>query len=162
MNANPKPHNGDEHDKRLNGPQTARGRLREWARARHWPELNVWPAESAMYAVLHSPGRATNTQSDGGMSSQADRYSAALAMWNRTVETAKAIEMMPREYRLVIHAMYKVEKLKRAKELDEAARVAGMPIPTYRKAMDNALAWIQGRLCLEALRGPQDIGVDGR
>lgn len=149
-----------EYDRRLHGPQSVRGRLREWARARHWPEMNCWPPESAMYAVLHNPGRATNVSSDGGMAAKADRYGVSFAMWQRTIETGQAIEMMPSEYRQVVYAMYRVEKRERPRELDDAATVAKIPVQTYRRAMDMALAWLQGRMCLQALRNPQDSLVD--
>lgn len=149
-----------QDDGRLNGPQTARGRLYEWSYTRHWPELNVWPPESAMYAVLHNPGRATNVTSDGGLWALCDRYSVALQKWERTVETAVAIENLPREYRSVVYAMYRVEKREKPRELDEAAAVAKMQVPTYRKAMDVALAWLAGKLDLMALRAPQDCALD--
>lgn len=150
----------NEHDKRLHGPQTARGRLYEWSYTRHWPELNVWPPESAMYAVLHNPGRSTAVQSDGGMAAFSDRYSVAIEKWQRTVETGQAIDMMPADYRKVVHAMYRVEKRERPRELIDAAAIAGLPIPTFRKAMDTALAWLQGRLDLTALRIAGDCEID--
>ncbi len=150
----------NEYDKKLHGPQTARGRLREWARARHWPEMNCWPPESAMYAVLHNPGRATGVQSDGGMSAKMDRFGVSFAMWERTIETARAIAMMPADYRQVVYAMYRVEKRETPRELEEAAAVAKIPVQSFRRAMDNAMCWLQGRLCLEALRGPADREVD--
>lgn len=143
----------------LDGPESARGRLYEWARARHWPELNVWPPESPMYAVLHNPGRATNVQSDGGMADNASRYSAAMAVWVRVVEVGQALDQMPRAFRLAVHAMYRVEKRERPRRIEEAAQIAGMPVPTFRKTMDHALVWLQGRLCLGMTRGENDRGL---
>lgn len=135
-------------------PRTAQGRLYEWARARHWPELNVWPPESAMYRVLHSPGRVTSTKSDGGMADGADRLRLALAMWNRVRETDDAIRMMPRYYRDVIESMYFVEQRERPRTAKQSADRIKMGLPMYRQGMDQALAWLQGRLCLYALREP--------
>ena len=145
-----------EHELRLQGPQTARGRLYEWSYTRHWPELNVWPPESAMYAVLHNPGRATGTQSDGGMSDKSERLDVAIQKWNRTIETSKAIEDMPADYRRVVYSMYKVEPREKPKEAEQAAEVAKLTLASYRKAMDYALAWLQGRLNLVALRANGD------
>lgn len=149
-----------QDDGRLNGPQTARGRLYEWARVRHWLPVNVWPPESAMYAVLHSPGRATNTQSDGGMvnmCSALESQPASHAMRIRCRETQAAIDMMPRPYRLVVRSMYEVERLERPKSLGAASETAQMEAPTFRKTMDMALAWLQGKLDLDAVRGPDDV-----
>lgn len=135
-------------------PRTAQGRLYEWARARHWPELNVWPPESAMYRVLHNPGRVTSTKSDGGMGERADRLRLAMATWNRVQETSEAIRMMPRYYRDVIEAMYYVEQRERPRTSKQAADKISMGHAMYRQSMDQALAWLQGRLCLYALREP--------
>lgn len=149
-----------EYDKRLHGPQTAQGRLREWARSRHWPEVNVWPEESAMYALLHNPGRATNTQSDGGMASMAENMEGSIRTWTRTQEVSDALFLMPVEYRKVIDAMYRVERRERPRRVEHAAEITKLKVPTYRKMMDLALVWLQGRLCIEHSRRPQDMGVD--
>lgn len=140
--------------------RTARGRLYEWSYTRHWPDINVWPPESPMYAVLHNPGRATNTQTDGGLGAFVERRTEAMDKWQRTLDMTKAIHAMPSGYRSVVLAMYKVEPRERPRRLETAAEIAKMEVSTYRKAMDFALAWLQGRLDLEAMRGPQDVGVD--
>jgi hypothetical protein len=140
--------------------RTSKGRLYEWSYARHWPDINVWPPESAMYAVLHNPGRATNTKSDGGLSALVERRTEAMDKWDRTLRTSQAIAAMPSDYRKVVYAMYRVEQRERPRRLEHAAEVAGMPIATFRKAMDFALVWLQGRLDLDAIRGPNDSTVD--
>ena len=151
----------DEQAKRLQGPQTARGRLYEWARVRHWEPVNVWPPESAMYAVLHNPGRATNTQSDGGMVNMCaalEEQPVSHAMRVRCRITQDAIDLMPKDYRLVVRSMYEVEKRERPRALKAAAEKAVMAEDTFRKTMDMALAWLQGKLDLAALRANGDMG----
>jgi hypothetical protein len=80
--------------------------------------------------------------------------------WDRTLRTSQAIAAMPSDYRKVVYAMYRVEQRERPRRLEHAAEVAGMPIATFRKAMDFALVWLQGRLDLDAIRGPNDSTVD--
>ncbi len=150
----------NEHDKRLQGPQTARGRLYEWARVRHWLPINAWPPESAMYAVLHNPGRAPYVQGDGGMLNRISRMQTmppeSHVARERCREVQAALDMMPKAYLLVVRSMYEVERRERVKKLAEAAETAHMEEANFRKTMDMALAWLQGRLNLDQVRGPDD------
>ena len=153
----------NDQDKRLQGPQTARGRLYEWSRVRHWHPINVWPPESPIYAILKSPGRATDTAGDGGMASFMDRLARqpeSHAMRVRSLEVQAAVDVMPKAYRSVVRCMYEVERRERPRDISRASEMAGMKEPNFRKTMDMALAWLQGRLDLHAVRGPQDLGVD--
>lgn len=155
------PESESEDAKRLNGPQTARGRLYEWARVRHWEPVNVWPPESAMYAVLHNPGRATNTQSDGGMVNMCavlEEQPVSHRMRERCRRTQEALDVMPKEYRLVVRSMYEVEKRERPRALKASSEKAQLEEATFRKTMDMALAWLQGKLDLDAVRANGDMG----
>lgn len=149
MNAQPKPHNGDEHDKRLNGPQTVQGRLREWARSRHLPSLNVWPPESAIYSVLHSPGRSTNGKSDGGLGSFCDRDSGALRAVMRARETGEAVKALPLLLRQAIEAVYVVELRERPRTARAAADKAGIPTMTLYDRLTKAERIIARHICLD-------------
>lgn len=133
---------------RLQGPQSAQGRLREWSRVRHWEALNVWPKESAMYAVLHNPGRATNTQSDGGMASKMDRMEAALAAHNRMVEVAKALQAMPIVSRLIVDKMYVVSAREAPKSDRVVAEALGITRLEAIRRLERAYGWLAHELCL--------------
>lgn len=173
----------NEHDKRLNGPQTARGRLYEWARVRHWEPPNAFPASpfariaemqdfaaargvGIKYDMVQEEGdtEAVACKPDGGMVNMCARlenvpHSHAMRM--RCRETQAAIDVMPKAYRLVVRSMYEVERLERPKQIAGAAEKAQMEETTFRKTMDLALAWLQGRLDLDQLRADGDSGVDG-
>lgn len=107
MKADPEPVKDEQTHE---GQITVVGRLKEFYRARFWPEVNVWPEESAMYAVLHNPGRATNVQSDGGMAAMAENLGEQIAVRTRALEVAAAIRAMPEDYRKVIEATYDVPR----------------------------------------------------
>lgn len=127
-----------EHDKRLNGPQTVQGRLREWARSRHLPTLNVWPPESAIYAVLHSPGRATTGKSDGGLASLCDRQEGALSAVIRARETGEAIALLAPVLRQAIEAVYLVELKERTRTTRAAAEKLDIPTMTLYDRLTKA------------------------
>lgn len=129
-------------------PVTVVGRIREFYRSREWGPPNVWPAESPMYAVLHSPGRATNTDPDGGMSVRAHQMRRGLSVWARVYEFQEALGFMPSEFRDVIVATYDVPVLEKPRSVRAAAELCSMSTGTYGKTMAGALAWLQGRLCL--------------
>lgn len=129
-------------------PPTVTGRLREFYRVRAYPMPDVWPSESALFAVLHAPGRATNTQSDGGLSSLVERKSHALAQWNRVQEVGAALRAMPAEYRVLIDATYDVPPRERPRTVRTAADKCQISTTTYSKRMTAALCWLQGRLCM--------------
>lgn len=130
-------------------PPTVVGRIREFYNSRHWVKPNVWPEESSMYAVLHSPGRATNVQSDGGMAVRAHLMSHGLSAWARVYEFREALGFMPKEFRDVIEATYDVHALERPRSVRAAAGRCKMSTGSYGKTMAGALAWLQGRLCLQ-------------
>lgn len=129
-------------------PLTVTGRLMEFYRVRAYPFPDVWPSESALFAVLHAPGRATNTQSDGGLSSLCERKNYALAQWNSVQEVGAALRAMPDEYRVLIDATYDVPPRERPRTVRTAADKAGISTTTYSKRMTAALCWLQGRLCM--------------
>lgn len=140
-----------EVEKRSHGPQTVVGRLREWSRARHYPALNCWPPESPMYAVLRSPGRATNTSQDGGLAAMMDRLTGAEAAHIRAVEAGRAIYSMPTDARAVVLAMYDVPKLERPRSVRDAAAMCGLKKTTYEVAMARALGWLSNEMGLPAI-----------
>lgn len=140
-----------EVEKRSYGPQDAAGRLREWSRARHFAGMNCWPPESPLYAVLRSPGRATNGALDGGMASMMDRMKGAEAQHMRSIETGKAIYAMPLDARAVVLAMYDVPKLERPRSVREAAAMCGMKKTAYEVAMARAVGWLSNELGLRAI-----------
>lgn len=129
-------------------PPSVTGRLREFYRVRAYPIPDIWPCESALFAVLHAPGRATNVQSDGGLSSLVERKNGPLAQWNRVQEVGSALRAMPTEYRVLIDATYDVPPMERPRPIRAAAEKARIPVTTYSKRMTAALCWLQGRLCL--------------
>lgn len=129
-------------------PITVVGRLREFYRVRAYPVPDIWPSQSAIFSVLHAPGRATNTQSDGGLSSLIERKDGPLAQWNRCQEVGAALRAMPTEYRVLIDATYDVPALERPRTVRAAAEKARIPTTTYSKRMAMALCWLQGRLCM--------------
>jgi hypothetical protein len=129
-------------------PKTVVGRLREFYRVRAYPVPDVWASQSAIFSVLHAPGRATNTQSDGGLSSLIERKDGPLAQWNRCQEVGAALRAMPTEYRVLIDATYDVPALERPRTVRTASDKCHISTTTYSKRMTAALCWLQGRLCM--------------
>lgn len=137
-----------EADNRLQGPQTAKGRLTEWSRVRHWADVNVWPPESAMYAVLHNPGRATGSQSDGGMASLCDRNALALERKGRAKEVEQAMRMMPADLLAVVWEMYAVFQRERPRSDRVVAESLGIPRLEAIKRLERAYGWLSRELGL--------------
>lgn len=132
-------------------PVTVTARIVEFYRSQGQAHPNCWPPESPMYAVLHSPGRATNGAQDGGMAARMTTMRRGLARWNRIVETGTAIRGMPVDYRSVVEATYLVEVMERPRTVRVAAEKVGISTGLYGKRMAAALAWLQGRLCISDL-----------
>lgn len=129
-------------------PITVVGRVRDYYRVKQLPDVNCWPEESAMYAVLHNPGRATNVQSDGGMANFIENCGDALSRRAHALEIHEALRLMPIAYRLVIECTYDVPLRERPRTVRLAAERSGMSTGAYGKVMAAALAWLQGRLCI--------------
>lgn len=136
----------EQEDREYRQPLTVTGRIQEFYRVRAYPRPDVWPSESALFAVLHAPGRATNVQSDGGLSNLIERKNYALAQWNSVQEVGAALRAMPTEYRVLIDATYDVPARERPRTVRNAAEKAGISTTTYSKRMAMALCWLQGRL----------------
>ena len=129
-------------------PATVEARLREFYKARFRPDPNCWPPESPMYAVLHSPGRATNTSQDGGMASRMTRMGFSVARWNRVQEVGAALRAMPTVYRTSLDAKYDVPDLEHPRTVRAAAEKLRISTGAYGKNIEGAMAWLSGRLCL--------------
>lgn len=127
---------------------TVIGRVREFYKVSRWGAFNAWPPESAIYAVLHSPGRATNTQSDGGLAMKADLMDGEMSSRRRAYEVMTAMRAMPAGYRRAIEATYNVPVREKPRTVRVAAAMVGVGTATYGKMMAAGLAWLQGRLCI--------------
>lgn len=132
-------------------PVTVTARVIEYYRSQGQSQPNCWPPESPMYAVLHSPGRATNTSQDGGMAARMTSMRRGLARWNRIHEMGAAIRGMPIDYRAVVEATYLVPPMEKPRTVRVAAEKVGISTGLYGKRMAAALAWLQGRLCITDL-----------
>lgn len=135
-------------------PRNVEGRLREWARARWYAPVNSWPPESPMYAVLHSPGRSTGGQSDGGMASRAWRQARALECEIRVIEVTKALQMMPIDLRDMIRHMYEVPQRERPKSERSCAEHHGMSRDEFARIISRAYGWLERELCMSS---PLDV-----
>lgn len=131
-----------EVDNRLQGPQTAKGRLTEWSRVRHWADVNVWPPESPMYAVLHNPGRASGSQSDGGMASLCDRHGLSLERKGRAKECEQAMRMLPPDLFAVVWEMYAVTQRERPKSDRVVSEALGLTRIEAIKRLERAYGWL--------------------
>lgn len=129
-------------------PATAEARLREFYKARFHPDPNCWAPESPMYAVLHSPGHATNTSQDGGMASRMARMGISVARWTRVQEVGAALRAMPTEYRAALDARFDVPDREHPRPVRAAAEKCRMSTALYGKRVEGAMAWLSGRLCL--------------
>lgn len=138
----------EQEDREYRQPLTVTGRIQEFYRVRAYPVPDIWPAQSAIFSVLHAPGRATNVQSDGGLSSLIERKNYALAQWSSVQEMGAALRAMPTEYRELIDATYDVPPLERPRTVRAAADKCHISTTTYSKRMTAALCWLQGRLCM--------------
>ena len=101
-----------------------------------------------MYAVLRSPGRATDVQSDGGMFGRSQALGAALHRHRRITEISYCLKVMPEEYAKAARAKYETEKGHAPYGEEEAATYASMSRPAFRERLKAAYAWIEGRLNL--------------
>lgn len=169
-----------EHDKRLQGPQTIIGRLREYSRVRHDPEVNSF-GPSPFARIQEMQGNAgirgkgirydmitteddpevTPCPPDGGLGDLIDRKGRYLAHQMRAQEMATAIHQMPWQYREAIHAMYHVAAREKCRTFDEAARKFGKPRSTYQLILTSAYGWLEAKLCLPADRYPLCQPTDG-
>lgn len=137
-------------------PRTPEGRLREWSRARWYAPVNVWPPESAMYAVLHNPGRATGGQSDGGLGALADADGIQLARQARVRDVSKAIAGLPTELQAVIRYMYDVPQRERPKGEKTCADHFEVTRAEMARTLAAAYGWIARDLALPNILGRDD------
>lgn len=137
-----------EVEKRIDGPQTVHGRLREWSRARHYAAMNCWPPESPIYAVWKSPGRATDGAQDGGMASMADRMGNAIASHTRAVEVAIAVSALPHTCKEAVQAMFMVEKMERPRTERAVALLLDIPKSEVQRRLHIAYGWLSRDLCI--------------
>lgn len=150
-----------EKDRALYGPQNAIGRIREWARVRHWEAPNAFPAspfakiadeqENAgargvgiKYDMIPAEGDdpAQACRPDGGMSSFYERKDPALGPHMRCRETAFAIAGLPVEIRQVLLQMYVVEQRERPKAERVVAEALGLTRIEVIKRLERAYGWI--------------------
>lgn len=165
----------DEREKRLHGPMTVIGRLREYARVRHERPVNPFQdspfakiAEMKENAGIRSGGirydiisteddpEGTPCPPDGGLGRLAEYAGDILTRQTRCQEVATAINKMPEPYRLAIFAMYHVEQRDRVRTFTDAANKYGVPKGTYQLILTRAYGWLEGCLCL-----PIDREVSG-
>lgn len=157
----------NEADRAKFGPQTVIGRLREYARDRHYVHVNTFgPSPFArivemkenagirgdgfaydMIATEDDP-EVTACRPDGGMADICDRMGYAISRETRCREMAEAIRTMPAVYREAIEAMYHVTMRERVRTFSVAAEKVGKPKSTYQLILNSAYGWLEGRLCL--------------
>lgn len=169
-----------DHDGRLHGPQTVVGRLREYCRVRHEPEVNSFGpspfariAEMKGNAGIRGKGirydvitteedpEVTLCPPDGGLGELIERKGRLLEHHMRCQEMATAIHQMPWQYREAIHAMYHVAVREKYRTFGEAARKFGKPKGTYQLILTSAYGWLEAKLCMPADRYPLCQATDG-
>lgn len=163
----------DDREKRRLGPLTVIGRLREYARVRHRPQVNAFQdspfakiAEMQENAGIRGSGirydmisteedpEVTPCLPDGGLGELAERAGHSLTQQIRCQEVATAINQMPEMYRSAIFAMYHVEHRDRVRTFTDAAAKCGKAKGTYQLILTRAYGWLEGRLCLPIDREP--------
>ena len=157
MQARIEPEN--EHDKRLNGPQTAAGRIREWAKVRHWEKPNSFPAspfakiaemqenagirgDGIRPDMIEVDGESIACRPDGGMAAYCGRNDKTLAFHIRARETAYAIMGLPEPLRVVVLEMYTVAQRERPKSDRTVAELLGLPRLEVIKRLERAYGWV--------------------
>lgn len=161
MSAHIEIHPENEHDQRLQGPQNAVGRIREWARVRHWEAPNAFPAspfakiaEMQDFAGARGVGMkydmvqeaddavATACKPDGGMADFYERQRRSLSPHVRCRETAFALASLPAELRAVVLAMYVVPQRERPKSDRAVAEALGLTRLEVIKRLERAYGWV--------------------
>ena len=156
-----------EADRSFHGPQNAIGRIREWARVRHWEAPNAFPASpfariaemhdfasargvGAKFDMVMEPGdsEATACKPDGGAASYYERKDPALGYHIRARETAFAIAGLPADLRLVLLEMYVVAQRERPKSDRSVADSLKMTRIEVIKRLERAYGWIGRELGL--------------
>lgn len=136
-----------EVEKRSQGPQTVVGRLREWSRVQHWDPVNCFPPTSTA-AGWRNPGRATDTDPDGGMSERMDKLEVALPPRIRAREVEAALRAMPAECCLVIRAMYQVPRREEERSERSAAELLKIGRVECARRVERAFGWLERDLGL--------------
>lgn len=140
-------------------PRNVEGRLREWSRGRWNPPPNLWQSESPLYAILKSPGRATDTSGDGGMANRMDRNGEAIARWTRILETGKAVKDLPPSLREVVEYVYDVPQRERPKSERSASDKFGITREETGKMLARAYGWLERELNIVTPRDVLNRGI---
>lgn len=155
---------------RRKGPLNAIGRIREWARVRHWEPPNAFPAspfakiaemqENAgarsvgiKYDMVQEEGdaEAVACRPDGGMASFYERKDPSLGPHIRCRETAFAIAGLPVDLRIAVLAMYSVPQRERPKSDRAVAELLGLTRLEVIKRLERAYGWVGRDLGLSAI-----------
>ena len=107
------------------------------------------PPESALYAVLRSPGRATDTAGDGGMGSQYDRRKRAQNRQDRAREVSQALFFMPRHLKHAVMFVYDVPRNERFKSERSFAEHHQISREETGRILARAYGWLDCALSIE-------------
>lgn len=151
-----------EPDPRVtDGAQTAKGRLYEWSRERHWASPNSFPSspfakiaemkENAgarslgiKYDMVQEPHdtEATPCKPDGGMSDLVDRYRSSLPHHIRTRLTGESIANLPESLRVVVLTMYAVAMRERPRSDRAVSEILKITRLEVIRRLERAYGWI--------------------
>lgn len=148
-----------ESDSRLDGPQSAIGRVREWGRVRHWEKPNSFPASPfAKIAEMHEnagirgdgiradmievDGESIACRPDGGMTAFCEKFEKGMPFHIRARETAYAIYGLPEDLRVVILEMYRVPQRERPKSDRAVAEALSLTRLEVIKRLERAYGWL--------------------
>ena len=156
------------HADRLNGPQTAKGRLYEWSRTRHYEEPNPWPAspfykihreqENAgahgsgiKFDIIEVDGESIAVPPDGGMGEFCERHERRMHFHLRAREVASAVDMLPPDLRAVVIETYRVSQRERPKSERVVALAMGITRIEVIKRLERAYGWLSRDLGIPAI-----------
>lgn len=151
-----------ESDPRVtDGAQTAKGRLYEWSRERHWAVPNSFPpspfakiAEMQENAGARSVGikydmiqeevdeEAVACRPDGGMSALVEKYRGSLPHHIRTRDTAASIATLPESLRMVVLTMYGVAVRERPRSDRVVSDLLSITRLEVIRRLERAYGWI--------------------
>lgn len=150
---------------RLDGPETAEGRMYEWSRCRHFTPPNPWPASPfhKIHVMQENAGMrgsglqfdvidGVSCRPDGGMADFCERHDSRMTDHLRSRETYYAVMSLRDEHRAVLMAKYRVENRERPRTLRAAAEVLGVAHTTLADRLERALIALGGVLCLPPTR----------
>lgn len=151
-----------EPDPRVtDGAQTAKGRLYEWSRERHWGVPNSFPASpfakiaemqdnagarsvGIKYDMVQEEGdeEAVACRPDGGMSALAEKHRKALPHHIRARETAASIATLPEALRIVVLTMYGVTLRERPRSDRVVSDLLQITRLEVIRRLERAYGWI--------------------